>query len=204
MKTSILTLLLGVVLCSSTFAGTSQTVANLQLAYKGELTASAKYMAYSVQARKEGYTQIAILFSALSRSEAIHADNHKKVLVKLGQTAENVVPNVTAKSTKENLEEAIQGESSEVNTMYPGYINTAKEENSLDAVKSFRWAMETEKKHLVMCENAQNALNANKVNTLPKIYWVCPKCGNTYDVAKPEPECSFCGTKSAMFIKFDK
>ncbi|MCX6267639.1 MAG: hypothetical protein NTW16_09820 [Bacteroidetes bacterium] len=89
-------------------------------------------------------------------------------------------------------------------TMYPGFIATAKSEDVAPAGKSFRWAMDTEKKHQVMYQNALNAVNAKKADSLPKVFWVCPKCGNTYDVAKPEASCSFCSTKSDKYIKFGK
>jgi len=191
-----------IILTSST--GTEKSIENLKAAFKGESTASAKYAAYAEQARKEGLLQIAIMFSGTSKAEAIHAGNHKTVLEKMGQKPDPVKPEFTIKTTKENLQDAANGESYEITTMYPGFIETAKVENANDATKSFRWAMETEKKHLVMYQTALVALNGGKVNTLPKIYWVCPKCGNTYDVAKPETTCSFCGTSITKFFKFDK
>ena len=61
----------------------SQTVAldsksvnlqNMQDAFKGESTASAKYAAYSKKAEEEGYHEIAMLFKAASKSEKIHAN----------------------------------------------------------------------------------------------------------------------------------
>jgi rubrerythrin len=184
--------------------GTDKTIENLKAAFKGESTASAKYAAYAEQAKKEGLTQIATMFEATSKAEQIHAANHQTVLGKMGQKAEPVKPGVVAKSTKENLDDAAKGEAYEMTTMYPGFIATAKAEDATGATKSFRWALDTEKKHLVMYQNALNALNAKKAETLPKIYWVCPKCGNTYDVAKPEATCSFCSTKSDKYFKFGK
>jgi hypothetical protein len=38
-----------------------QTIANMQEAYKGEKTASAKYEAFSIKAEAEGYHQICLL-----------------------------------------------------------------------------------------------------------------------------------------------
>jgi rubrerythrin len=181
-----------------------KTADNLSAAYMGEMTASAKYAAFSEQAHKEGYHQIGILFSAASRSESIHAANHKTVLEKMGKPVDPFTPAFTVRSTKENLEEAINGETTEVSGMYPGYIATAKTENATDAVKSMRWAMETEKKHLIFCQNALTALNSNTVPDLPRFYWVCPKCGNTYDVPNPENMCSFCGTGNSRFVKIFK
>ncbi len=186
----------------STLAGTEKTIENLKAAFKGESTASAKYAAYAEQAKKEGLMSIATMFSSTSKAEAIHAANHKTVLGKMGQTPDVVKPEFTVKTTKENLQDAINGENYEMTTMYPGFIATAKTDNANDAVKSFRWAMDTEKKHHLMYQAALDAINAGKTETLSKVYYVCPKCGNTYNTAKPEAECAFCSTKKEKFIKF--
>jgi rubrerythrin len=185
-------------------AGNEKTIANLKDAFKGESTASAKYAAYALQAKKEGFAQIATMFEATSKAEQIHAANHQTVLEKLGQKVETVQPEFTVKTTRENLEDAMEGESYEVTKMYPGFISTAKTEEVTAASKSFRWAMDTEKNHLVMYQNALNALNAKKPGTVSGVYWVCPKCGNTYNIAKPESTCSLCSTKSDKYIKFGK
>jgi rubrerythrin len=205
MKTPVITaIILALFILNGTSVRAAQTATNLLASYKGELTASAKYAAFADQARKEGFTQVAILFSATSRSESIHAANHKTVLEKLGVTVDPFKPDITVKSTKENLEASIKGETDEVQTMYPGYIATAKSENQANAVKSMRWAMETERKHLIFMQNALAALSQNSLGSLPKFYWVCPKCGNTYDVPEPEGMCSFCGTANTKFIKVTK
>jgi rubrerythrin len=184
--------------------GADKTSANMVAAYKGEMTASANYSAFAEQAKKEGYLQIAILFNTASRSEAIHAANHKTVLEKMGVAVPAVTPVLSVKSTKENLAAAIGGETNEAQDLYPVYIATAKQENQTTAVKSMRWAMEVEKRHTIFFQNALAALNGNYMNTLPKFYWVCPKCGNTYDVPIPEGMCSFCGTANNRFLKITK
>ena len=206
MKKPILPVLILMIIAGlNTFAGgADKTIANLKAGFKGESTASAKYAAFAIQAKKEGFTQIASMFEATSRAEAIHANNHKTVIEKMGQKMDPVKPEFTVKTTKENLQDAIAGETYEMTKMYPDFIASAKAEGADAAVKSFRWAMETERKHQVMYQNTLNALDAKKVATLSKVYWVCPKCGNTYDVAKPEASCSFCSTKSDKYEKFGK
>ena len=204
-KTLSILLVLFFIAGNQIFAGPEdQTIANLKEAFKGESTASAKYAAYADQAKKEGFLQIGIMFSATSKAEAIHAENHKKVLEKMGQKLVPVKPDFVVKSTRENLEDAIKGETYEMTTMYPGFIAAAKAESATDAVKSLRWAMDTEKKHQLMYQAALTALNGKLTHTLPKIYWVCPKCGNTYNEIKPEASCSFCSTSNTKFIRFDK
>jgi len=202
----IISLSLALMICASlsSIAGLDKTAENLMTAFKGESTASAKYAAFAEQARKEGLVQIAVMFTATSKAEAIHASNHKSVLEKMGQKVDTFSPEYNVKTTRENIENAIQGETYEMLTMYPGFIATAKSESAGDAIKSFRWAMETEKKHQAMYQFVSNALNSNTVSKISTIYWVCPKCGNTFDVVKPEASCSFCSTSSSRYFKFIK
>jgi len=205
MKTkSIMSFVLMCAIGITAFAAAEKSIENLKAAFKGESTASAKYAAYSEQARKDGFIPIAIMFEATSKAESVHALNHKAVIEKMGGKTDPVTPQFTVKTTRENLEDAIKGENYEMTTMYPDFIKLAKDENANDAVKSFRWAMETEKKHSQMYTNALNALNKNDLKTLPKLYWVCPKCGNTFDQPKPDSKCPFCYTSRDKYIKFDK
>lgn len=199
---SMITMILFIAACS--FAGNEKTIANLKEAFKGESTASAKYAAYAQQAKKENLNRIAVMFEATSKAEAIHASNHKSVLERLGQKPEAIKPVFTVKTTRENLEDAAKGESYEISTMYPGFLVTSKAEGVNGASKSFGWAMDTEKKHLVMYNNALAGLKNNTDTSLPQVYWVCPKCGNTFDVVKPEDPCPFCSTAAARYIKFGK
>jgi rubrerythrin len=179
----------------------SKTIANLVTAFKGESGASAKYAAFAAQADKEGYPQIAMLFRAASKAESIHADNHKKVLEKMGQKVDPVTPTVEVKSTRENLQTAINGEGYEISTMYPGFIETAKSEKALDASKSFSWAFDTEKKHHTMYQEALKAYDAKTVASMSMTYFVCPKCGNTFNSGNLDKSCPFCMTESSKYIR---
>jgi len=100
-------------------------IQNMQAAFKGETTASAKYAAYSKKAEAEGHHQIALLFLAASKSEKIHATNHKAVIEDAGQKTPAITPEFTVKTTAENLKDAIAGESYEVSTMYPEFLKNA-------------------------------------------------------------------------------
>ena len=178
-----------------------KTIENLKAGIKGETTASAKYAAFAEKARAEGLDTVAKLFDAASRAEGIHAANHLKVLEGLGEKMEEFKPEFEVKTTAENLQAAIDGESYEVATMYPQFLADAKAEKVEKAVKSFTWAFDTEKKHQVFYQKALAAVQTNAENTLPFEYAVCPVCGNTYDKATIEEKCDFCGTIKDKFIK---
>ncbi len=178
----------------------TKTIENMQAAFKGETTASAKYAAYSKKAEQEGYHQIALLFKAASTSENIHANNHKAVLQESGVTVPTIKPDFTVKTTKENLQDAIAGETYEVTTMYPEFLTTANEAGNQLALISLNYAYKTEKKHKVFYEAALTALQNNKVKTLPAVFYVCPTCGNTYETKAPA-RCGISMTGGEKFIK---
>jgi len=173
---------------------------NMQDAFKGETTASAKYAAYSKKAEEEGFHEIAMLFKAASASEKIHATNHKAVLGEGGQKVPVITPEFTVKSTKENLKDAITGESYEVSTMYPEFMTNANTAGNQFALVSLNYAYKTEQKHKVFYEKALAALESNSVKSLPSVYFVCPTCGNTYDNAAPA-RCGISMTGGEKFIK---
>jgi rubrerythrin len=175
-----------------------KTLENLKAGIKGETTASAKYAAFAQKAREEGYDTIAKLFDAASKSESIHAANHSKVLEELGEKMEAFTPEFEVKTTAENLKAARGGESYEVTNMYPQFIADAKTEGVEKAVRSFSWAMDTEKKHQEFYTKALGAINAE--NTLSFEYAVCPVCGNTYEKATMDSNCAFCMTPSDQYI----
>ncbi len=180
-----------------------KTIENLKAAYNGESTASAKYAAYAEKAKAEGFDTIAVMFLATSKSEAIHAKNHLKVLEKLAVKIEQ--PQIGAYnvlSTAENLTDAIKGETYEFETMYPGFIATAESEKSADAVKSFKWAFDTEKKHQGFYTTALAAIKGGGEKSLPAHWFVCPTCGNTYDFGSVTKACDFCMTPKEKFILF--
>lgn len=180
-----------------------KTIENLKAAYNGESTASAKYAAFAEKAKAEGFDTVAVMFLATSKAEAIHAANHLKVLEKLGEKiAGPEIGSFTTLTTAENLTDAIKGETYELETMYPGFIATGGTEKSSDAVKSFTWALDTEKKHQVFYQAALDALNGGGEKTLPDKWFVCPVCGNTYDAGSVTAKCDFCMTPKEKYLPF--
>lgn len=177
-----------------------KTIANLKAGIKGETTASAKYAAFAQKAKEEGKDTIAKLFEAASKAESIHATNHTKVLEELGEKMEEFKPEFEVKTTAENLQAAIDGETYESTTMYPQFLTDAKTEKVQKATQSFTWAFDTEKKHMQFYSDALQALKANTVTALPFTYAVCPVCGNTYNNATLDRKCAFCQTSKDNFV----
>jgi rubrerythrin len=194
-----------IIVCLVALVGCKQakpvkTVENLKAGIKGETTASAKYAAFAIKAKEEGLDTIARLFDAASKSESIHAANHTKALESLGEKMDEFKPEFEVKTTAENLQAAIDGESYEVSTMYPKFLEESKLEKADKAEKSFNWAIDTEKKHKELYQKALDSLTANSEKSLSAGYVVCPVCGNTYPQAAIDEKCAFCQTPKDKFL----
>ncbi|MBU3665333.1 MAG: rubrerythrin family protein [Chthoniobacterales bacterium] len=166
----------------------AQLVKDLNEAFQGESNASNRYAQFARKAEQDGYPEVAKLFRATSASEAIHRDAHKEAILKLGGKVEKFqLEEVKPGSTAENLKAAIKGETYENEKMYPEFIALAKKENARPAMRSLRFAMETEKAHAKLYEAAlKNLGKQGKIN-----YYVCQVCGMT--VTKlPAEKCSVC------------
>ncbi|MBK9985271.1 MAG: hypothetical protein IPP15_23510 [Saprospiraceae bacterium] len=175
---------------------------DMQQAYASEITASAKYESYSKKAEAEGYPQIAMLFKATSTAEMVHAINHKAVLEEQGQPVPYIMPEFMVKSTVENLNDALGGESYEITNIYPAFMSNADEGGDQMALVSLVYAYKTELKHKVFYEKALAALKSNDVQSLPMVYYVCPTCGNTYDTMPPQ-RCAISLTSTEKFVTID-
>jgi rubrerythrin len=158
----------------------------LQEAFAGESQANRKYLAFAVKADQEGYPQAARLFRAAAEAETVHAHSHLKVL--------NGV-----KSTKENLKEAVSGETHEYTSMYPEMIDTAKAEGNKAAERSFSFANSVEKIHAQLYQKLLNSLEKSQDNFS---YYVCPVCGFTAEKEAPGTS-PICGAKGSLFRKVD-
>jgi rubrerythrin len=164
----------------------SKTSDNLKAAFAGESQANRKYLAFAKKADEEGFPQIAKLFRAAAEAETVHAHAHLRVL-------EGV------KSTAENLNEAVNGETFEFTKMYPEFIEAAKAENNKAALISFNYANKVEQVHAELYKKAVESISSKK--DLPKAdIYICPVCGDTF-VGEVPDRCPVCGLVKEKFVK---
>lgn len=90
-----------------------QTQENLATAMHGEAFAYAKYMLYAQHARMHGDRQLAMLFTQAARTERFQHFSEEAALAGLVRT------------DKDNLKDAVAGESYEVETMYREFAEQA-------------------------------------------------------------------------------
>jgi rubrerythrin len=176
----------------------ASTLDNLQIAYNGESNAHARYLAFAKKADEEGYTKAASLFRAAARAEEVHAQHHAEVIKKMGGTPKADVKAPEVKSTRENLEAAVKGESYERDVMYPEFIKQARAEHKADAVLVFNYAKTAEAEHARFYGEALANLSEWKGGT--KDFYVCSVCGYT-TLALPAEKCVSCFSPKEKYEK---
>lgn len=170
------------------------TMRNLQAAFNGESNAHSRYLSFAKQADAEGYAGVASLFRAAARAEEIHAGNHAAVIKAFGGVPEAKLETPQVRSTRNNLEAAVQGETYERDQMYPAFIQQAEVEESADALQTFQFARAAEAEHAKLYSEALQDLENRKARA---VFYVCPVCGFT--TPTPVENCPTCATPKERF-----
>jgi rubrerythrin len=164
----------------------SKTIENLHAAFAGESQANRKYLAFAVQAEKEGYPNAARLFRAAAEAETLHAQSHLRALRAVGSTAEN-------------LETAAKGETEEATAMYPRMKTEAETEGNEAAARTFDLLARAEGRHAQMYRMAGDELRMGRDVEVRDVY-LCPGCGNIV-LGKPSVPCEICGAPPEKFVR---
>ena len=148
----------------------SRTQANLMAAFAGESQARNKYTYYASKAKKDGYEQIAAIFTETADNEKEHA----KIWFK--ELHDGAVP-----STIDNLRDAAAGENYEWTEMYKEFAEVAREEGFDRIASLFEMVGKIEKEH----EERYNTLLKNLEEGIvfersEEVVWVCRNCGHIH------------------------
>lgn len=167
----------------------TKTEQNLWAAFAGESQARNKYTYYASKAKKDGYEQIAAIFTETANNEKEHAKLWFKML------HYNDIP-----GTMDNLIDAAEGEYGEWTDMYPTFAKEAREEGFEDIAKQFEAVAAIEKEHEERYKKLlQNIEDKIVFSRDGDSIWVCRNCGHIH-VGKDAPgSCPVCAHPQAYF-----
>lgn len=179
----------------------SKTEVNLMCAFAGESQARNRYTYYASVAKKEGYVQIADIFTETANQEREHA----KRLFKLMEGGEIEIPASTfpagpVKDTLANLLAGAAGEEFEWTEMYPGFAETAKEEGFMEIAGVFTAIAVAEKQHDKRYKELAANIEAGTVfERGDTVIWRCRNCGYLHEGTKALNKCPACAHPQAHF-----
>ncbi len=165
----------------------SKTEQNLRAAFSGESEARNKYTYFASVAKKEGYEQIAAIFTDTANNEKEHAKIWFKELQGIGTTAENLLA-------------AAEGENYEWTDMYETFAKEAEEEGFTELAAKFRMVAEIEKSHEERYRALLNNVEMQKVfEKGDQTMWECRNCGHLVMGKKAPEMCPVCKHPKAYF-----
>ncbi len=166
----------------------SKTLENLKAAFAGESQARVKYQFFASKAKKDGYEQIAEIFTETSDNEKEHAKIWYKII-------ENGVGD-----TKENLKAAIDGETYEYTDMYKKFAETAREEGFEEIAEKFEQVGDIEKEHEARFSKLLQNIDDDIVFKSDKVtVWKCRNCGYVFTGDKAPEICPVCSHPQSFF-----
>ena len=176
------------------------TEANLKSAFAGESQAHMRYVVYSDRAAKNGFPNVSRLFKAVSYAERIHASNHYRNIRTKGPDVTVSMAGFGSTNTLEDLEIGIEGETFEMEEMYPAYLEVARAQKEAGAEVTFRYAWEAEKTHAEFYKKAKKVVDMGKDIQLGPM-GICDVCGYTVEGEPPDlcPVCKATKDKFKMF-----
>lgn len=178
----------------------TQTEKNLIMSFANESQAHARYSFYASQAKKEGFVEVEAFFVQTADQEKAHAKRFFKFL-------EGGMVNVNADfpagkigNTVENLEASAALEWEEMESLYPGFAQTAEEEGFPEIAATYRAIAIAEGEHSrVYSEFAKRIREEKMFVSEEEITWQCRKCGYLMKGLEPPVVCPACAHPRAHF-----
>lgn len=172
----------------------TKTEKNLMDAFAGESQARNKYTFYASKAKKDGFEQIAAIFTETADNEKEHAKLWFKEL------HDGNIPDTYA-----NLLDAVAGEHGEWTAMYKKMAEEAREEGFDVIARKFEGVAAIEKRHEERYNKLAELVKEGKVfKKSEKKMWICRNCGHIH-VGDSAPEvCPVCNHPKSYFEVYNE
>ena len=187
----------------------SLLISLLKEAYWAEKIANRHYEEYCQKALSENYPNIAYLFSALSISEKIHANNYKVLIESLGSKINANEIHVTIGNTKKNLRVAAIKELEKINDFYPRIIRELSSESHDQSVINCMYSWKSHQQHEKIITSIKRYSGlffsplASKIENMDLNYHVCEICGSTIN-EPPKNPCEICNYPASHYKELDR
>ncbi len=178
----------------------TQTEKNLLKSFAGESQARNRYTFYASVAKKEGYEQIASIFTETAEQEKEHAKRFFKFLEGGMVEITATFPAGVISTTAENLRAAADGENEEWVELYPEFAEVAEAEGFAEVAAVFRAIATVEAMHEERYRKLLARLeDGSTFSRDEEIEWQCRNCGYVHTGKDAVEICPACAHKQAYF-----
>lgn len=178
----------------------TKTEKNLLTAFAGESQARNRYTFFASKAKKEGFEQIANIFTETAANEKEHAEIFFNYLEGGDVEITAAYPAGMVEDTKSNLEAAAAGENMEWTTIYSDFGKTAQDEGFPEIASSFEEIAKVEEFHESRYRKLiQNLANGEVFKKKTKVRWHCRNCGYIHEGTEAPTVCPACKHPQAYY-----
>ncbi len=178
----------------------TRTEENLLKAFAGESQARNRYTFFASAARKEGYEQIANVFTETAGNEKEHAEVFFKYLEGGDAQITAAYPAGIIGNTRANLEAAADGEKEEWSKLYADFEKIAREEGFEEIAISFKEIAEVEEFHESRYRKlAKNIDDGEVFKKKTSVKWHCTNCGYIHEGPEAPEVCPACKHPRAYY-----
>lgn len=178
----------------------TETEKNLLRAFAGESQARMRYTYFAGQAKKDGYEQIAAVFTETADQEKEHAKRFFKFLEGGMLHIDGMFPAGIIGTTEQNLQEAANGEHEEWSDLYPAWADIAEKEGFPAIAVVFRKIATVEAEHEKRYRKLLKHIEDNDVFKRDEpIHWQCRNCGYVHEGKEAPEMCPACAHPQAHF-----
>ncbi len=178
----------------------TETEKNLMKAFAGESQARNRYTYFASKAGKEGYVQIAEIFTETANQEKEHAKRFFNFLEGGMLEITASFPAGVIGSTLENLRAAAAGEHEEHSLLYPEFARIARQEGFEAIAVVFEKISVAEKQHEKRYLDLAANVDSGKVfRKDKKVTWRCRNCGYLHEGEEAVELCPACAHPQAHF-----
>jgi len=178
----------------------TQTEINLMKAFAGESQARNRYTYFASKANKEGYVQIADIFTETANQEKEHAKRFFSFLEGGMLEITACFPAGVVGTTLANLLAAAAGEHEEHTDLYPAFARVARAEGFEAIADVFEKVSVAEKQHEKRYRDLAANVESGKVFKKDKsVTWRCRNCGYLHEGEEAPEMCPSCDHPQAHF-----
>jgi len=178
----------------------TQTEKNLLKSFAGESQARNRYTFFASIARKEGYEQIANIFTETAQNGKEHAEVFFKYLEGGEVEIAGSFPAGVIGDTLANLKAAADGEKMEWSVLYAEFEKVAREEGFEEIATSFKEIAEVEEFHEKRYRKLAKNVAAGEVFKRNKsVKWHCTNCGYVHEGPEAPDVCPACKHSQAYY-----
>jgi rubrerythrin len=178
----------------------SQTARNILTAFALETQAIQKYLWYAKIATKEGYQQMAAIFTETAEQKKSHTKTFFRFLEGCDLEITGNFKTEPLATTHENLVEAIESEYRQHEVLFAEFETVAWEEGYKQIATKLKLFRQIKKFYAERFGKlAENIENGTVFKKDKKVKWICRKCGLIYESDRALKNCPGCEHPQAYF-----